>query len=94
VGCSLWHGFFNLGFLNNKTNVMQRPFNYLKSALLLVLSFTAFLYSYAQDKSVDVNISTDKGGGGFMGSPWMWVVGAAIFILLLVALLRGRGKND
>lgn len=73
---------------------MQKPFNYAKSSLLLVLSFMTFLYSYAQDKSVDVNISTNKGGGGFFASPWMWVVGAAIFILLLVALLRGRGRND
>lgn len=73
---------------------MQRPFNYLNRAVLVVLTVMTFLYSYAQDKSIDVSISSNKGGGGFMGSPWMWVVGAAIFILLLVALLRGRGRND
>ena len=26
-------------------------------------------------------------------SPWVWVIGAAIFILLLVALLRGGGSD-
>jgi hypothetical protein len=26
-------------------------------------------------------------------SPWVWVLGAAIFILLLVALLRGGSKD-
>jgi len=25
--------------------------------------------------------------------PWVWVVGGAVFILLLVALLRGGGKK-
>jgi hypothetical protein len=54
----------------------------------LVLSICAF----AQDKKVDVNINTDS-NGGFFASPWVWVVGAAVFILLLVALLRGNSKN-
>ena len=27
-------------------------------------------------------------------SPWVWVVGAAIFILLLVALLKGSGRSS
>lgn len=26
-------------------------------------------------------------------SPWVWIIGAAVFILLLVALLRGGGSN-
>ena len=26
-------------------------------------------------------------------SPWVWVVGAAVFILLLVALTRGSGRS-
>ena len=27
-------------------------------------------------------------------SPWVWVIGAAVFILLLVALLRGGSKGS
>ena len=27
-------------------------------------------------------------------SPWVWVIGAAIFILLLVSLLRGRSSRS
>ena len=41
--------------------------------------------SFAQDKQVDININ-EKSSGGFWGSPWMWVIGAAVFILLLVAI--------
>jgi hypothetical protein len=32
-------------------------------------------------------------GGAWYTSPWVWVIGAAVFILLLVALLRGGGNN-
>jgi hypothetical protein len=50
------------------------------------------MISFAQDKSVDVNINTNK-GNNFWGQPWVWVVGAAVFILLLVAVLRS-GRKD
>ena len=36
-------------------------------------------------KKVDVSVETTN----WYTSPWVWVVGAAIFILLLVALLGG-----
>ncbi len=64
----------------------------------VLLTFAALFMSamvFAQDGggAVDVNIKSD-GGGGFLGSPWVWVIGAAVFILLLVALLRGGGKKS
>lgn len=55
--------------------------------LTLLLSFTAL----AQEKSTDINVDIDKGGGGggWYTNPIVWIIGAAVFILLLVALLRG-----
>ena len=44
-------------------------------------------------KDVDVNINT-KGDSAWYASPWVWVVGAAVFILLLVALTRGSGRRS
>lgn len=32
-------------------------------------------------------------GGEWYTSPWVWVIGAAVFILLLIALLRGGGNK-
>lgn len=66
-----------------------------KSALLLkVFIFIAALQSYAQEKKIDVDINAGAGNdSGFFGSPWVWIVGAAIFILLLVALLRGGRRT-
>ena len=60
------------------------------SVAALVLSF----YSFAQDKKIDVNIGTkpDNGNSFFM-QPWVWIVGGAVFILLLIALLKGSGSK-
>jgi hypothetical protein len=40
----------------------------------------------------DINISTD-GTSEWYAQPWVWIVGAAVFILLLIALLRGGGRD-
>lgn len=70
-----------------------KPLSFVLTFLaMLVISFTAI----AQEKKVDIDINTNPGGGdasGFFNQPWVWIVGGAIFILLLVALLRGRGNN-
>ena len=43
-------------------------------------------------KSTDINITAD--GDTWYTQPWVWIVGAAVFILLLVALLSSnRGKD-
>jgi len=60
----------------------------------IFFSLAAALYGtllLAQEKDVNVNINTK--GSNWYASPWIWVVGAAVFILLLVALTRG-GRRD
>ena len=52
------------------------------------------ILAFAQDKKVDVNISTNKGNDNWYASPWVWIVGGAVFILLLVALTRGGRRSD
>jgi uncharacterized protein YdeI (BOF family) len=62
------------------------------SAMLALMSALAM----AQDgggKSVDVNINTKSGNAGWYTNPIVWIVGAAVFILLLVALSRGRSRD-
>ena len=49
--------------------------------------------AFAQDKKVDININSDKGGNWY-AQPWVWIVGGAVFLLLLVALLRGNGNKN
>ncbi len=64
---------------------------------LIFASFYLSLVAIAQDdaKKIDVNIDADTGSNGnFFMQPWVWVVGGLIFILLLVALMRGSGNKS
>jgi hypothetical protein len=60
--------------------------------MLVLFSMIISIATIAQEtKKVDVDVSTKTdGGAGFFASPWVWVVGVAVFILLLVALLGRR----
>ena len=61
--------------------------------LLLSAFFSVMAMAQAGDGAdikVDVT-ETDRAAGGF---PWLWVIGAIVFIVLLVALLGGRGGTD
>lgn len=51
----------------------------------------AALTSFAQDKGIDIDIDVKKETEWYQ-QPWVWVVGAAVFILLLVAILKS-GKR-
>ena len=65
---------------------------YLQALPIFLLSMMVSLVTFGQDKKVDINIGTEK-NDGFFASPWVWVIGAAVFILLLVAILRGGNRS-
>ena len=52
----------------------------------LILSTAGF----SQEKKIDISIGEKS---NWYEQPWAWVVGAAVFILLLVAILRSGKKN-
>jgi hypothetical protein len=64
-----------------------------KSLLLLFLFSLMKLVAWAQEKHTDINVNINKGNAWY-NEPWVWVVGGAVFLLLLVALLRGGGNKD
>ncbi len=75
------------------TNLSNSFVKYLALAALL-LSQTLI---WAQEtttttKEVDVDLKVDDGGGEWYVQPWAWIVGAAVFILLVIALARGGKK--
>ena len=59
-----------------------------KSILATSLMFITMI-SWAQDKKLDVDINLNKGNTWYQ-QPWVWIVGGAIFILLLVGMLKGK----
>ena len=61
---------------------------------LIAATFLSII-ALAQEKGaeVDVDVTKTTSTTHWYASPWVWVVGAAIFILLLVALTRGSGRR-
>jgi hypothetical protein len=78
----------------NNNNIMPRLQNALSKIFLAVIAAFLSVGSFAQDKKVDVNINSGGGNSNFFASPWVWVIGVAVFILLLVALMRGGTRRD
>lgn len=77
-----------------KKTIPVKAKNLLNRAALLMATLLLSCYSFAQDKKIDVTIGTkpDNGNSFFM-QPWVWIVGGAVFILLLIALLRGNSSR-
>ena len=63
----------------------------MKKAYLTLLTVLVNIMVFAQEKSTDINVDINKesGGDNWYASPWVWVLGAAIFIILLIALTSG-----
>ena len=60
-------------------------------ALVFILNS---LLSFAQTapEKVEVDINAD-GGSVWYGQPWVWAVGVAVFIVIIVAITRNNSKN-
>jgi hypothetical protein len=64
-----------------------------QTGFLLMAAILSF-QSWAQDKKLDVDIDVNKKDSNWYQQPWVWIVGGAVFIIILVALLRGGGKKE
>lgn len=61
----------------------------------MVATFFLSIVVLAQEKGADIDVDINKdSGGNWYAQPWVWIVGVAVFILLLVALLRGNKRVD
>jgi len=54
--------------------------------------YSSILLLAQETKKVDIDVNTK--GDNWYASPWVWIVGVAVFILLLVALTRGGRRAD
>ena len=57
-------------------------------------SLISFVKSFAQSvpEKVDVEISTG-GDSVWYGQPWVWAVGVAVFIVIIIAITRSNKTN-
>lgn len=72
---------------------IAKPRLFLQKIFLAIVSVltTTVIFAQGDGKSVDINVNTNK--DNFWASPWVWVVGGAVFVLLLAAILRGGGSR-
>ena len=73
----------------------MKPMNLKMFFALIVLNLVQIVL-WAQEetttstKKVDVSVESSE---NWYASPWVWVIGAAVFILLLLALLGGKSRS-
>jgi len=65
----------------------------MKKITFFLMALMASFVTFAQDKVADVSLNVTESSKTWYSQPWMWVVGGAVFIIILVAILRG-GKKD
>lgn len=73
----------------------QRLLSGYKTLAIIFLFLVVSILAFAQDKRIDIDIDVNGVGGSssFFAQPLVWVVGGAIFILLLVALLKNSSSR-
>ncbi|MBC7874318.1 MAG: hypothetical protein H7Y01_10000 [Ferruginibacter sp.] len=66
----------------------------IRKGMLSAMTALLALQTWGQEKGLDVDIDINKKESNWYQQPWVWIVGGAVFILILVALLRGGGKKE
>lgn len=68
----------------------------MKAAYLTLFTMFMSVVLWAQEKTteVDINLNKETDASNWYASPWVWIVGAAVFILLLVALTSGSRRSS
>ena len=65
----------------------------LKSFWSLLMLTLVSLFSYGQEGGADIDVDINKGGEWYQQT-WVWIVGGALFVLLLVAILRPSKRAE
>jgi hypothetical protein len=66
----------------------------IKRVSFLLLAVVATLTTFAQEKGLDVDIDVNKNDSNWYQQPWVWIVGVAVFVLLLAAILKGGSRRE
>jgi len=63
--------------------------------IFLAILFTCIqVFLWAQDTNQTVTTKTTETTTQWYSSPWVWVAGGAVFIIILVALMRGNSSTS
>lgn len=65
--------------------------------LLLIIALFTNVFAFAQEAGgsiVTKTTTTTTNSEEWYTSPWVWVIGAAVFILLFAAIIRGGDRRS
>ncbi|RYD59355.1 MAG: hypothetical protein EOP56_00380 [Sphingobacteriales bacterium] len=76
-----------------KTSIVK----FVNRLTLMIMSLFVSVYSFAQEEGKSLNIDVTRTESttttNWYANPWVWIVGAAIFILLFAAIIRGNRSD-
>ena len=59
---------------------------------LFIISLLSLPVIAQEGGGADIDVNINKGGEWYQQT-WVWIVGGAVFVLLLVAILRGGSRR-
>ncbi len=62
--------------------------------ILTILALFGSLQTWAQDVPDKVEVDIDAGQTAWYGQPWVWAVGVALFIIIIIAITRGGSRRE
>ncbi len=62
--------------------------------VLLMLSLLQTAVWAQEGGGADIDVKITNESSNWYAQPWVWIVGGAVFVLLLVALLRGNSNKS
>ena len=70
--------------------------NFLVAIAVTLSTLFSSVAAFAQTapEKVEVDINTNGGGSVWYGQPWVWAVGVAIFIVIIVAITRSSNNRN
>ena len=76
------------------TNIRKTSLKYLAIVAFFLFQGLVWAQETTTTTTKDVNVDLDVDGGGtWYAEPWVWIVGVAIFIIIIVGLLKSN-KGD
>ena len=73
-------------------NLKRIPSSVVRISAMVLMVFMASI-TWAQDKGLDIDVDVNKGGVWYQ-NPVVYIIGGAVFILLLVALLKNNKSSS